>query len=199
MTEQYSRSRRLVLRDTGPEAERAVEEFSRQLGWPRRSEQAEDREEWIPRQIVWGAGPAITLQYQEDLLSDLAYAFVVGKDPSVVQNTLELAETRLPAWPLPDLVDAVRGGTDPDELPYAIHRLGIGAPRQFDEDVFACITDKMRSDDPDARESAVWAVTYEPWPEYIEPLRELLSRSSDDQLSRTVRNLLLEMQEEGIR
>ncbi|MGW1024853.1 hypothetical protein ACWD4J_14320 [Streptomyces sp. NPDC002577] len=198
MTEQYIRSRRLVLRDSGPEAQWAVEEFARQLGWPRRSEQAEDREEWIPRQIVWGVGPAITLQYQEDLLSDLAYVFVVGSDPDVAQNTLDIAEARLPVWALSSLVDAVRGQTDPDELPYAIHRLGIGAPRQFHEDVYACVTENMRSDDPDTRESAVWAVTYEPWPEYVEPLRELLSRSSDDQLSGTVRNLLLEMSKEGI-
>lgn len=76
----------------------------------RRPEQAEDREEWIPRQVVWGVGPAIALQYQEDLLSDL--------------------------WTLTDPLDAVRDESDLDELPYAIHRLGIGAPRNFNDGVF---------------------------------------------------------------
>lgn len=199
MTEQYIRSRRLVLRDSGPEAQGVVDELSRQLGWPRLSEQAEDREGWIPRQVAWGVGPALTLQYQEDLLSDIAYVFVVGSEPKVVENTLVIAETRLSVWSLSSLMDAVRSETDPDDLQYALHRLGIGAPRQFDESVFACVTENMRSDNPGVRESAVWAVTYEAWPEYVEPLRELLGRAPDDELSGTVRNLLLQMSEEGVR
>ncbi|AQW48343.1 hypothetical protein ACIQPP_48070 [Streptomyces violaceusniger] len=198
MTEQYIRSRRLVLSEINPDAKRTVDVLSRQLGWPLQSEREEDRDEWTPRQIVWGVGPAITLQYQEDLLSDLAYLFVVGSDPKAVQNTLDIAAAHLPVWTLTGLVDAVRGETDPDDLPYAIHRLGLGAPRQFDEDVYACITEHIRSEDPEVRDSAVWAVTYEPWPEHVDALRELLSTNSDDELSRTVRNLLLEMSKEGV-
>lgn len=55
----------------------------------------------------------------------------------------------------------------------------------------------MQNEDLNVRESAVWATTYEPWREYLKPLKNLLASDPQGPLSGTVRNLLLELEKEG--
>ncbi|MFC9271736.1 hypothetical protein [Streptomyces zhihengii] len=195
MSGEAARSRRLILR-AGENGEDVLEDFCTDLGWPRRSEHVEDRENWNPRQIVWGAGPGLLLHFQQDLLSDVQYVFVQGQDPKAVEAVTALCEEKLPVWTPDSLLGAVDEARDADDRAYALHQLGVGAPREFDQSVFSRITEAMRSTDVDLQETAIWAVTFEPWPEYTHPLRNVLDAAPDGPLSATVRNLLAEMAKE---
>ena len=185
-------SRRLVLRSGG---EAVVDQLAAGLGWPRRSESEGDQDAWRPRQVDWYAGPGIALHYLEDLLTDLTYVLVSGDDPDIVRVTTELVEAQLPVWTVDELVDDARAQQDSEDLSYSLVRLGLGAPRACTQAVLSIIVSGMSHASKDVREAAVWATSYQPWPEYVPPLQQLLAREPDADLAQTIRNLLDEFTE----
>jgi hypothetical protein len=191
MAEQLVTSRRMLLRDES--GERDVQEFADRIGWPRREDVAEDREAWRSRRIVWYSGPAIALHYGDDLLTGLAYAMISGTDPVVVEKMTELVELELDTVRPHELFRAVDAETDPDGLAAALVRLGLAAPKRFDEDFFRRITGAFGSDSAVVRDGAVWATTFEVWPEYVPALKHLLDHESDDEVAKTARFLLEEL------
>lgn len=191
MTEIFDRSRRLVLRDDADESD--VEELAALVGWPRRVDIPADPEEWTPRQISWYVGPAIALTYCEDLLSGFFYVMITGSDEKVIRSTVELAETTLNTWRLPELVRSADPGADPDTYAAEVLRLGLGAPVEFDEEFFRSVRRALRSAQPEVRKNAVWAITYEPWPAYAPLLEELLEEEQDEEVADIARSVLEEM------
>ncbi|MEV4129888.1 hypothetical protein [Nocardia sp. NPDC049707] len=191
MTETFGRSRRLVLRDGVDES--AVEELAALLGWPRRTDIPEDLEEWRPRQIAWYVGPAIAATYSEDLLSGFPYVMITGSDEKVIRVTAELAESKLDTWRLDELVQSADPEADSATYATSVLRLGMGAPVEFDEEFFRSIRRALRSDRPEVRKYAVWAITYEPWPAHATLLAELLDEEQDEEVADLARNVLEEM------
>ncbi|RJO78274.1 hypothetical protein D5S18_04965 [Nocardia panacis] len=185
------RSRRLVLRDGVDES--AVAELAALLGWPLRADIPADRQEWTPRQVAWYVGPAIALTYVEDLLSGFPYVMITGSDEKVLSATVELAEQKLNTWRLAELIGDVDPEADPATYAESVLRLGMGAPVEFDEEFFGTLRRALRSGAADVRQSAVWAITYEPWPAYATLLEEFLDNEPDQAIADLALNVLEEL------
>ncbi|MDT0342872.1 hypothetical protein [Streptomyces litchfieldiae] len=191
MSEEKPRSRRFVLLDDADGD--TVEDFAQQQDWPYLSETAEDLDEMLPRHVSWAIEPSATLHYMEDLISDLNYVMVIADDPGTVRGAVAVIEDGLPVWTLDGLAADVDALTNPADLALALVRLGMGAPVGYDDRVFRRIRNAMNSEARRVREAALWAVTYEAWPDYVGALQDVLSREPDHDLARTAHALLAEM------
>ncbi|MFF7714403.1 hypothetical protein [Streptomyces sp. NPDC007988] len=167
-------SRRLVLRSSTDEE--SVDEYAARLGLARHADIPADEEEGVPRQILWHAGSGPALHYREDLFSGLPYIVFTSQDAGALHEAVELAEVALDTWRIPDLWRAVDTGRDSDQWPEDILRMGLGAPEEFDEEIFSRVIDALHSDRDDVCEAGLIATTYQPWDAYVEPVRELLLR-----------------------
>ncbi|MEV0780121.1 hypothetical protein [Streptomyces sp. NPDC050428] len=193
MDSEVARSRRVILR--GELGEYAVDAFSERVGWPRLSESEADIEAWIPRQVTWEIDSATTLHYMEDLISDTAYLMVIGNDQGVVHSAVGKVENELEVWSIDELIENVETGESAEDIALAVLRLGMGSPLKYSNRVFRCIENALKSDSLKVQEGAVWSITYEAWPAFRVPLRELLDSSPEGEFTQTVRHLLNELDE----
>jgi hypothetical protein len=163
----------MVLRAGVGEAD--VEQFAARLGYPRRAENEADEDNWVPRQIIWHAGSGAVVSYREDLLSELPYIVIMAQNHEELREFIELAEVVLNTWRLPWLlreVDTCEGSAA--DMSEAILRMGLGAPREFDNDFYSRVVRGLSNEHEEVVESALYATTYEPWQEYQEPVRRFL-------------------------
>ncbi|MGW0791111.1 hypothetical protein ACWD04_23425 [Streptomyces sp. NPDC002911] len=196
MTTEWSRTRRMVLRPRFSEDE--VNRLAVELGWPRREEYAADPEEGTPYQVVWAAGPKLSLHYFEDDIARNSYVVVVGEDAAAVRGAAEIIEVRLHTWRLDELVAEVDSSSGPTELTQAVIRAGLGAPEEFDDRFFTRINDALRHSDTRVRESAVWSVSYVPYPNYRPQLVQVRDHDPDEDLRDTAGLLLEGFDEAGV-
>ncbi|MEU6703549.1 hypothetical protein [Streptomyces wuyuanensis] len=185
-------SRRLVLRSSADEE--SVDEHAARLGMARHAEIPANEDEGVPRQILWHAESGPALHYREDLFSGLPYIVFTSKDAGALDDAVRLAEVALGTWRIPDLWQAVDAGRDSDEWPEDILRMGLGAPGEFDEEIYSRVVGALHSDRDDVCEAGLIATTYQPWDEYVEPIRELLHRDGlSKPLEETARTILDEL------
>ncbi|MGW4045203.1 hypothetical protein [Streptomyces sp. NPDC004721] len=190
MNSEWSRSRRLVLRELRAEAH--VSAYARELGWKVREVRQADPEEATEYRVVWAANPQLLLHYIEDEIPERSFVFVIGSDAELVHGAAGVFEEHLNALTLEELIADVDGAVlSPERLSDAVLRAGVGAPREFDERFFTRIDAALRHPDPQVREGALWAVTYSPWSQYRERVLEM-SRSDPDQQLREAASILLE-------
>ncbi|MFC7329943.1 hypothetical protein [Marinactinospora rubrisoli] len=185
------RSRRLILQEGfGLRVVSAsVATFPPELGWSGPSStREEDRESWLPARVVWGTDPA--LHYEEDLLSDFAYVTSVGSDPEQVAAVARLAEQRLPVRSVGQLLEDVDWQFGDEDRAHAVVRAGAGAPLEVHEGVLDCVRAALAHASPQVRMAAVWAVTYQPWPEFRTLLRERAETETDEHVTAVIRHLL---------
>ena len=188
-------ARYIVLRDRL--AEEQVGRFAVELGWSRQWETAADPEEGISYAVGWGAG-ALSVEYCEDDVSRHSYLCFAGPDAAAVEGLTELAEARLDAWRVEELLTAVDSATEPVELAGAVIRAGLGAPRELDERFFAVVDDALQHPDARVREAAVWAISYVPHPRYRRRLEALRDDDPEYDVSSTAEILLDAFDAEGI-
>src|SRR5882757_3511487 len=183
MAGKLNRSRRLVLQPRV--GEEAVEEFAARLGLPRGADTPADEESWTPRQVMWHGDSGVVITYREDLASDLPYVIVMAEDAAELREFTELAEIVLNTWRIPDLLHAVDSADEPEAHADALLRMGLGAPREFDEEFFRRVRDGLCTGHEDVVELALIAITYEPWSEYIAPVRQLLESGVGEEVEET--------------
>jgi len=172
----HYRSRRMVVK--GDEA--AVRAFADQHGW---TIDASD-----PREISWAAGPGVSLQYIVDPLSLVEYVVLSGNEQSAVEQTTRIVTDKAPIWTLDELLADV---SDSPERAAAVARAGVGAPDEYDERFFACITAAMKDPDTAVREAALYATAYSAYPQYHDRLVEV-ARTDPDPERQEDADLILE-------
>ncbi|MFG2626573.1 hypothetical protein [Streptomyces sp. NPDC048473] len=181
-------SRRMVLRPGTDED--SVDEFAARLGLLRHADIPENEEEGVPHQVVWHSESGPALNYREDMFSGLPYVVVTAEDPRELHEFVGMTETVLDTWRIPELWKAVDTNNDPDELPEAILRMGLGAPKEFNEEVFSRVCDALTSEREDVCEAALIATTYQPWGQYVNPIRDLLREGLSEPLEDTAQIIL---------
>ncbi|MFC8798472.1 hypothetical protein ACFT2C_12130 [Promicromonospora sp. NPDC057138] len=188
-------ARNVVLRERFAEEE--VGRFAVELGWSRQWETAADPEEGICYAVGWGAG-TLSVEYCEDDVSRHSYLCFAGDDAAAVDGVTELAEARLGAWRVEDLLTAVDTATEPVELGRAVIRAGLGAPRELDDRFFAVIDDALQHPDARVREAGVWAISYVPHPKYRRRLEALRDHDPEHEVWSTAEILLEAFDAEGV-
>ncbi|WP_158692830.1 hypothetical protein [Streptomyces roseochromogenus] len=189
------RGRRMVLRPGVGEEEVAA--FAAGLGYPRRADSPADEESGTPRQIIWHAENSPVVTYREDVTSGLPYVIVMAYSSADLREVTELAELVLHTWTLPDLLQAVDSTNDPEELGDALLQMGLGAPREFDEEFFSRVREGLLDGREDVVEAALVALTYEPWGEYVDPVNELLETAPGGYIEETATAILDRFREVG--
>ncbi|EST20544.1 hypothetical protein M878_39400 [Streptomyces roseochromogenus subsp. oscitans DS 12.976] len=114
-----------------------------------------------------------------------------------LREVTELAELVLHTWTLPDLLQAVDSTNDPEELGDALLQMGLGAPREFDEEFFSRVREGLLDGREDVVEAALVALTYEPWGEYVDPVNELLETAPGGYIEETATAILDRFREVG--
>lgn len=182
-------SRRLLLRDDDEKTPGiGLDTFATMvLGWPRRGECPEDRERCVHRTILWYDDPQTMVCYMEDLFSGTAFAMIMGLDRVLIQEIAELTELLVDTVRPSELLRAVDEATTPDNMAYALLRLGIGSPIEYDDAFFSRMADAMTNNSPRVREAAIWATTYNPWRASVEPLSRMADQEQDRDLALTAR------------
>jgi hypothetical protein len=158
------RSRRMVVK--GDEA--AVQAFADQYGWPGAASD--------PGETSWTARPGVRLQYVVDPLSLVEYVVVSGNEQSAVEEATRIVADNAPIWTLEDLLADV---SDSPDRAVAITRAGVGAPDEYDERFFVCITGAMKDPDTAVREAALYATAYSAYPQFHDHLVEVAQTDPD--------------------
>jgi hypothetical protein len=187
-----SRGRRMVLPMGAWEDD--VEEFAQRLGRPRRADNPADEEKWIPRQVMWHADSGAIINYGEDLPSGLPFVVIMSEDPGELREDIELTETVLNTWRIPDLLQEV-DASGAENLAEAILRMGLGAPREYDSEFFNRVVRGLSGEDDDVVKAALLAIMYEPWPEYREPVMRLLEGGASGEVAETAQWIIEQFEE----
>ncbi|MFF5077466.1 HEAT repeat domain-containing protein [Actinoplanes sp. NPDC000266] len=147
-----------------------------------RKEVQADPEEGTSYQLIWQAEPSVEVSYFDDEASGARFLVVVAEDAGAARATGERLESGLDTWRVDDLVAAVDDAENPVELARAVLRAGVGAPEEPDERFLSRITRAMRHEDERVRETAIWAATYVPRPQYRSALIEVRDHDDSDEL-----------------
>jgi hypothetical protein len=170
--------------------EEDVDEFADNLGYPRRVDTPADEESWTPRTVIWHGNSGATVAYREDIYSGLPYMILMASDDEELRAYVELAEIVLRTWRLAELLHEVDAAGGSEDRADAVVQLGLGAPREFDAEVFGRIVAGMHSGDEEVLEASLMALTYEPWAQYAKPVRELLADGLSGELADSARSIL---------
>ena len=209
-------SNRMVLRKEI--VEKDVWRFANKLKMTKIHELSAPERQGIVREVAWAweANPG-KLWYAADYLSATRFIVIEGDDyglsihddyeqyrqnieflmrvlgPWTLDKLVAFAVEELYPWTLDELVDEVKSRNvagDPRSLAQAVIRLGVGAPNEYNDEVFHRIADAMHSADAWGRKAAIWATTYSRWPQFLPLLREVADTDADQELRRQARAMV---------
>lgn len=172
--------------------------FAETLGWVRLGEQAQDINAAQSREVMWGAGPALSLHLIEDPISLNDYVMARGNDKSAVDALARLAEGQLDVWKQNKLLEAITDAGDEIEKAKAVIRAGVGAPDEFDERFYTAITAAMSDPSSAVREAALYATAYSPYPRYRAALENVAKTDPDENRRNDAALLLESFDEQGV-
>ncbi|MGM1062650.1 hypothetical protein [Saccharothrix sp. Mg75] len=198
MIEKRHRARSLVLRTDPSTAEAEVERFADALGWPCRGEIPADPRQGIPYEVQWSAGPALTLHFLIDDLSNTPAVTVSGDDPQAVDAAAQLTAKHLNTFSTDELLESARRTRRAADKARALVQAGIGASENFNQPLFNEIRDNLANKDTRLREAAIWAMSYVPFPQYRELLQTTAQEDPDRRLRDIARNVLAAFDRGGV-
>jgi hypothetical protein len=175
-----------------------VQGFVDSLGWVRLGEQAQDINAAQSREVMWGAGPALSLHLIEDPVSLNDYVMARGYDKGAVDALAQLAEGQLDVWKQDELLQAIDDAADEIEKARTVIRAGVGAPDEFDELFYAAITAAMADPSSAVREAALYATAYSPYAQYRGALEKVANTDRDENRRNDAQLLLESFGDQGV-
>jgi hypothetical protein len=148
----------------------AVSEFAQERDWPLVGDESRGRR----REVRWRMAHALTLHYVEDGVIMMCYMFIASSIATTGEGYARIMRDKLDIVPIAEIINMVDRESDPIRLGRQIIRLGVAAPRVYDDDVFARMSSALRSPDHRVREMAAWAITFSSYPEFRPVLRMLV-------------------------
>lgn len=177
MNELPYRSRRLLMRRCPGLDD--VSQWAQQYDWARSG--ADDKASKL--EVRWRTGTASELHYVEDRVIGMCYVFAADSIPTLATGFGDVIESELDVVPIVEIINAVDQEQDSLRLGREIIRLGVAAPLAYDDDVFARISNALRSPDDRVRQLAMWATTYSSYPEY-RPIMRTIAQNDPEQSAR---------------
>ncbi|KAB1990058.1 hypothetical protein [Streptomyces triticiradicis] len=189
------RSRRRVLRD--PSAEADVAEYARRKGWRRIGSRDPAPERGVnEREVMWLTDEALTFHYVEDGVAAHSYVFFEGRDKEVVDAYDAQIVGDMDFWTQDEALRAEEAAEDPRERGLALLRVGLVAPREFDEDIYAAVNKELEEEEEDLRNIALWVMSYSPYPQYRPALRRVAERDPSPDIRELARATLRTLDDE---
>jgi hypothetical protein len=184
-------SNRMVLRESVTEREvsRLADDFDMTKI---RDVSAPDRQT-IVREVAWEAELGLRLHYAVDYLSACSFVVIECDDYQQFRRLLIVVIEVLYPWTIDELirkVDSYSPAGNPRDLARAVIRLGVGAPNDYNDEVFRWISHAMRSPEAWVRKAAIWATTYSRWPQFLPLLGQVADTDADPKLRSQARRMV---------
>jgi hypothetical protein len=194
-------SDRMVLRELA--AEEGVQRFASEFNLTKTRELSAPERQGIVREVTWEVNPGLKMHYAVDYLSATAFIVVEGDEDKHSSQLAGAVVDGLDPWTLDELLDEVDlevalyddGSTGSGSVAQAVIRLGVGAPNEYNEEVFTRISDAMRSAEAWVRKAAIWATTYSRWPQFLPLLSEIADTDPDKEI-RSEARLMVDFDDE---
>ena len=164
-------TRRSVLKSTDPKDEVAA--FVHSLGWSKTQDIPANEVAGTDRQLVWTALDVASLNLIQDGFSGNWYYFIRDRDPEISEALASNANRHIPTWRDEELLQVFDEGGEAVVRAQMTFRLGISAPAEFNQEFFTRISSSLYDGDERVRAAATLAITYSPYPHYMDALREL--------------------------
>jgi hypothetical protein len=179
--QEFYESERFVLRDGVPLEE--VDALSRGLHLQLLDQVPPDPEQNTPHQIIWGIEDyqRTYLCYEADINIGHSCVFVKSTNAEAIRFVIDAILGNLAIWDRQGMFDSVAAASSVNERGRAVLRVGFAAPPEFDEEYFTVLTNALRDPAAEIRTTALWALMYAPWTDYL-PM--LTSMSESDPSSR---------------
>ncbi|MER7706369.1 HEAT repeat domain-containing protein [Kitasatospora sp. NPDC097605] len=186
--------RRLILRDSVDNAE--IRAFAEAEGWAYQGDIARDPASHAFYEAKWSLPGGLSAHYVADEFIDARYLVVTGDDDTRVQAASARVEAALDVRSVDELEADLDVRADPFERARSVLLLGAGSPKRAVDSVVTRVLAAVRHRDARVRRAAVQAMVYAEWPEYREPLADLLTQETDPEVARQA-GIALRVLEEG--
>jgi hypothetical protein len=130
----------------------------------------------------------VELLYIEDPVSECAYVVVDG---SAWKKACDAITEQIEVWSTEEMFEELRKAANDTEKILAILRIGVGAPRDYDESFARRLRLGLADEDSAIREAAIAAFAYRIWPELDAELEEI-SKHDPNEDCRMRASLVLE-------
>lgn len=183
-------SDRMILREEATEED--VQGLARGLSMTKIRDVSSPERQTIVREITWEANSGIRLHYAADYLSASRIISVEGDDDQHFRRFIEVVVTQLRPWILDELIAQVDScpADEPRALARAVIRLGVGAPNEYNGEIFDRIAAAMHSPDAWVRKAAIWATMYSQWPQFLPLLEDIANTDVDEAIRNDARRMV---------
>jgi hypothetical protein len=173
----------MVLRE--PIDEDDVWLFASEFNLEKTHELSAPERQGIVRQVSWATDQETRLHYAVDHLSACSFIVVEDGDSENFSQLVDAVMEVLDPWTIDELLtEAASYATsgDPRAFAQAVIRLGVGAPNDYNGEVFNRILAAMHSPETWVRKAAIWATTYSRWPQFLPLLSEVADKDPDQEI-----------------
>ncbi|MGW3073487.1 HEAT repeat domain-containing protein [Kitasatospora sp. NPDC001132] len=172
----------MILHDSVDNAE--IRAFAEADGWTYEGDIARDPETQAHYEAKWSLPGGLSAHYVADEFVDARYMVVAGDDRARVQEASARLEAALDFWSVDDLETNFDVCVYPIEQARSVLLLGAGSPKRAVGSVVMRVLEAVRHKDPRVRRAAVQAMVYSEWPEYREPLADVVAHDADPEVVR---------------
>ncbi|RJO77574.1 hypothetical protein D5S18_07455 [Nocardia panacis] len=151
-------------------------------GWTYEGDTARDPDSRAFYEAKWSLPGGLSVNYVADELVDARYLVVSGEDDARVREVTTRLAAEVIFWSLDELLVNFDTSVYPAEQTRSVLILGAGSPKRAADPVIMRILEATHHKDARVRRAAVCAMVYSEWPEYREPLAEMIVRETDAQV-----------------
>lgn len=162
---------RLVLRQRP--GDQAVTQLAVAADWTLLADNSEDAYAKYVREQTWGVRRGVHVHALIDRLSEYGALTVLAEDEAAGEEFTDQLRDYLHPFTRQELLAPVFEVSDPGERMLCLMRMVLGAPTEFDREIFDRVTSLSRDEDPRVRDATTLATSYAAWPQFRSMLRGL--------------------------
>lgn len=196
MDENVYESPSLVLREIP--GDEVLDELAGGLGWLLIADNSEEQYARHSRERSWQVSDSLFVHMIGDNLSGYCAFTVTSTDSHQMSKFTELLVLELNPFTRAELLAPVPESADAVERMHAVMRLALGAPEEFDPEMYDRVVLAAADPEPGVRDAAVWVSAYVAWPMMRQLLRRVAEQDPVDEVRMDAENLLRMYDDAGV-
>ncbi|WP_405689896.1 hypothetical protein [Streptomyces sp. NBC_00057] len=150
--------------------------FAARMGWVLAVDVAGDQRRGVPRRLAWQVSLGLNFNYFRDDALRVSYvSFMSNLGQEIADHLTGLVTAGIDVLDDVELLQGVVDAGSKKERADAVIKVGLGAPREFDERFFGCLVHAARDAAPEFREAAVQAIFHTKWQQFTDVLTDISS------------------------
>ncbi|GAA0940696.1 MULTISPECIES: HEAT repeat domain-containing protein [Streptomyces violaceusniger group] len=168
----------------------AVREFAQLLRWPMVEDIPRNEDEGVDGLTEWELPGETSFFCCEDADFGIPYFAFTGLHRHAVAPFVAQVDAALNPWKLEELFKKYDKTQDGQEIAEATLLIGIAAPNDFHDGVFARISASLESDNENVRWIGVWSTTYAGYEEFLPGIRRMCASDPVDWVRKRAETVL---------